>query len=237
MSDMQSFALPKGITAIVGGGGKTSLMTRLSLFYAGLGARVIITTSTHIMKPDFCELLISPTISQIREALRSSPLIAVGSYTDEGKLTSCDIPWQTLAELCEHVIVEADGSKRRPLKAPAAHEPVLPEGTALTIALAGMDGAEGQIADKAHRPELYARLVGKSVTDTATPQDIARVLTSDAGQRKNVRSRFAVVLNKCDTPKRLDCAKRTAELVEDEVFITALNAENAILEHRKGTRI
>lgn len=231
MSGMEVFSLPRGLTAIVGGGGKTTLMTRLALCYKS--ARVIISTSTHIQTPDFCELLLSPTVSDIKKALERAPLVAVGSRPIGGKLSACDIPFETLAGLADYVIVEADGSKRLPAKAPAAHEPVLPENTAFTIAVAGMDCVGRRIIDAAHRPELYAEILCKSPEDIITPEDVARVVTSERGQRKNVRSRFAVVLNKADTPQRLAYAQQAAAHISEEVFITALEADNAIIEHRK----
>lgn len=231
-ANLEAFILPKGLTCIVGGGGKTTLMTRLGLCYSK-SKRVIISTSTHIQKPDFCELLLSPTVFEVQAALERTPLIAVGSYSGDGKLSACDIEWETLASLCDHIIVEADGSKRLPVKAPAAHEPVLPENTAFTIAVAGMDSIGRRIMEAAHRPELYAQILGKSPEDTITPEDVARIVTSERGQKKNVLSRFAVVLNKADTPEKLSYAREAAALIDDEVFITALEAENAIIEHRR----
>lgn len=231
MMDFNAFNLPKGLTAIVGGGGKTTLMMRLGLFYSK-SARVIISTSTHIQAPDLCELLLSPAACDIQSALRRTSLIAVGSKSSEGKLSACDIPWETLTSLCDYVIVEADGSKRLPLKAPAAHEPVLPENTAFTIAVAGIDGIGRRIADAAHRPELYAKLVDKDIEAVVTPSDVARVVSSENGQRKNVRSRFAAVLNKVSSPQQLAYAREAAALIDEEVFITALQSpKNAIIEH------
>ena len=98
--------------------------------------------------------------------------------------------WRNCARWRIFSLIEADGARRLPLKAPATHEPVIPEGASLVVAVAGIDGA-GRPVSEVHRPELYARLVDKPLDAAVTPEDIAFVLCHLEGQKKGVPLRLA----------------------------------------------
>ena len=137
-----------------------------------------------------------------------------------------------MANLADYVLLEADGAKRLPLKAPAAHEPVIPGGTALVVAVAGLDGVGKPIAKAAFRPALYAELLGTNEAHIVSPEDAARVLASDRGQKKNVGSaRFTVLLNKADDAERIRFAKAAARALE-----TLGGAERVVIASLGGNR-
>ena len=232
----QVLAVPKGITAAVGGGGKSSLLWRLGEELSA-HARVILTTTTHIWPPA-CETLLSPSPEAIVAAFEHTGLMAVGSITPEGKLTKPPISMAQLSRLADYVLVEADGSRGLPLKVPNAHEPVIPVGTALTVALAGMSCAGLTILEAAHRPELYAAIAGFPLQNRVTPKMVASVLMHPAGQRKGLDGRFAVVLNQADTPQRLDFAHAIAQALSGITCITALQTMPDFLDYwRDGRQI
>lgn len=201
--------LPRGVTSIVGGGGKTTLMLRLARELGALGARVIVTTMTHIFPPDGMTTLTNATLPDAQNALEREQVICLGNPFKDGKLSAPDLSIEQMQQIADYVLVEADGAKRLPLKAPAAHEPVIPPETKLIVAVAGLDGLGKPIRETAFRPELYAALCGKTIEEAVTVQDIATVLTHPNGQHKRVADgmRFAVVLNKAD-----DTAKKAAAL-------------------------
>ena len=116
----------KGITAVIGSGGKTTLLRILA---EELSGTVILTTSTHILPFAGIPLLVTDDIEQVRRALALHRVICMGTPAAEGKLTAPSLPFSVLADAADYVIVEADGSKRLPLKAHASHEPVIPENT------------------------------------------------------------------------------------------------------------
>jgi molybdenum cofactor cytidylyltransferase len=95
------------------------------------------------------------------------------------------------------LIVEADGSRHRPLKAPAPYEPVVPIGTSLLVVLAGLS-ALGQPLDErwVHRPERVCELTGALPGDRIGPPTVAAVLSHPQGGKKSVppTSRLAVML-------------------------------------------
>ncbi|MCX7668789.1 MAG: selenium cofactor biosynthesis protein YqeC, partial [Anaerolineae bacterium] len=73
-------------------------------------------------------------------------------------------------EAVDVVIVEADGSRRKPLKAPAAHEPVIPSTATLVVPVVGLDVVGRPLtADHVHRPEIIAALTGTAPGAPVTP--------------------------------------------------------------------
>ncbi len=224
----RAFDIPRGITALVGGGGKTTLMLRLARELAADGARVVVTTTTHIFPPDGMRTLDSTDPAEVLAALAAERMICVGMPDGHGKLTAPTLPLDTLVQNADYVLVESDGAKGRPLKAPAAHEPVIPAQTALVIAVAGLDGVGKPIAEAAFRPALYAALLGASEEHIVTPEDAAYVLTHPEGQRKGVspQMRFAVLLNKADDEARRRSGRQIASAIEaaERVVIASLGA-------------
>ena len=223
--------VPKGITALVGGGGKTTLMLRLARELAQGGARVIVTTTTHIFPPEGIPQGNPANAQEVARALLLEPLLCLGKPAEDGKLTAPDLSMAVLSQLADYVLVEADGAKRLPLKAPDAHEPVIPREARLVVAVAGLDGADRPIREVAFRPALYAALCGKSEQDVVTARDIALVLTSPNGQRKSLPkgARFAVLLNKADDDQAREIARAVAAELEqyapERVVIASLGGE------------
>lgn len=221
-------AIPPGVTAVVGGGGKTTLIRCLAEELCE-DARVLMLTTTHMWPPP-CATLLSPNRAEIQAAFGHTRLLAAGDPGAEGKLTAVLALGEKLEGLADYVLVEADGSRGLPLKAPAAHEPVLPEQARLTIAVAGMACAGLTVAQAAHRPQHYAQVAQCAWDAAVTPQMVARVLASPQGQRKGVGGRFAVVLNQADTPVRVAFARAVAKALQDETLITALQGTPAFSE-------
>lgn len=204
-----AFDVPNGVTSLVGGGGKTTLMLALAGELAEAGHSVIVSTTTHIFPPDGMTTLTNATEDEAKAALAEHRLICLGSPAENGKLSAPKLSVAAMERLAEYVLLEADGAKRQPLKAPAEHEPVIPPETKLVIAVLGLDGIGKPASESAFRAERYAALNGKTVRATVTPTDAARVLTHPNGQRKGVgeQMRFCVLLNKAD-----DAAQNAAAL-------------------------
>lgn len=210
-----AFRIESGVIAFVGGGGKTTAMLRIAHALCARG-RVLVTTSTHIYPPQGMPVLLDPSALRVAQALGRMHPVCVGIQEASGKLTAPAIPFETLAEMADYVLVEADGAKGKPLKAPAAHEPVLPINCSHVIAVAGLDGIGRPIREAAFRPELYAGILGCDPSQPVTPADAAKVLCSELGQYKDIREpmRFSVLLNKADDAGRLETAREVAEALD-----------------------
>ena len=189
---------PAPITSFVGGGGKTSSMLAIGTELAEQGNRVILTTTTHI-RP-FSEPLVRG-------------LSCVGQPAENGKLGPVSDP-DGLKMQCEYLLIEADGSRGMPVKAPAGHEPVLTAGTELVIAVLGLTGIGRPISAVCHRPERVCALLGVSPDAAVTPERAAALILSRDGLRKHTDGRrFAVLLNQADGAKEQEAGRRIASLL------------------------
>ena len=103
-------------------------------------------------------------------------------------------------DLADHVVVEADGARQRPFKAPAEHEPVVPQRSTFVLAIMGADALGRVIWDQCHRPMRVAAVAGCEPFERLTPERAAKVLAHPDGGRKSVPAdaRFAVVVNRVD---------------------------------------
>src|SRR5918993_466171 len=101
---------------------------------------------------------------------KSSAILAVAGELAEAGMTF-------LAALADVVLVEADGSRRRPIKGTADHEPALPDAATLVVAV-GNIGAFGAPVDEenVHRPELFSKLTGIGAGQSITARAFALAL-------------------------------------------------------------
>lgn len=204
-----------GVTAIIGGGGKTTLLYTLGEELSKVG-RVILTTTTHIFVPTHCPVLTDARVEGIQEAFALAPLLCVGTPSKEGKLSSPLLSIETLSTLADYVLVEADGSKGLPLKAHAPYEPVIPCRANNTILVVGIDGLGQPIEKVCHRSNLYATLAEGSERDIVTSEIEARViLTEGFGDR--------VFINKVETESHWQAAQALAELLPCPVVAGSLH--------------
>lgn len=168
-------AVGPGITAIIGSGGKTSLMTRLAVELRERGT-VLLCTTTKMWLPT--EAPLCHSAEEVRRSRQKTAVVYLGEEDPQrGKLLPPRIDgW---AKLADYVLVEADGAAGKPLKAHALWEPVLPPERTQTICVVGGSGLGQTIAEAVHRPEIFAQLCGGEMTDTATPERVAAVLRAE----------------------------------------------------------
>jgi probable selenium-dependent hydroxylase accessory protein YqeC len=210
------------LIALVGGGGKTTSLYALAHEARQAGKTVIVTTSTHIVPHPGLFLTGASGRPVLRDLLAQYGIVTVGTLTREDKMTGAEDLSACEAE-ADVVLVEADGARLRPLKAPADHEPVIPPEADAVIALCGMDCLGQSIQAASHRPERVAALLDKPLDAVVTPADAARVLLSPRGGRKNVGEKpFRCILNKADTPKRRTGAEEMASILAAQGVITAI---------------
>jgi len=126
------------------------------------------------------------------------------------------------------LLIEADGSRQRPLKAPADHEPVIPEFVDMVIVVSGMSGIGKPLtSDWVHRPERFAELTGNLINSEVTTASVVKELSHPSGGLKNIPAdaRRIVLLNQADEPSRQSMAQHMSEeLLEvyDAVLVASL---------------
>lgn len=190
-----------GVTAVIGSGGKTTLLRMLGTELAEAGSRVLLCTTTKFYP--FPGLPCAHDRAEL-DALASIPLLCAGTPLEHGKLMALEVPMADLAARFDHVLVEADGSARLPLKAHAPHEPAIPPEAEQTICVVGISGFGRPIREAAHRPERFAALAGVGMEDAATPENTARVLAAEA-----LADRY--FFNQADTPELWEWGRRCGE--------------------------
>ncbi len=203
-----------GVTALIGGGGKTTAMYILARELRQKGT-VICAATTHIAPPDHLPTLYHACEAEVSEALSVHGCICLGTLTEEGKLTAPALPAETLASLADYVLMEADGSRRLPVKAHLSHEPVIPACAGLTVTLAGASGFGRPVREAVHRWERFCQLTGASPEDAVTAENLSASLTAEG---------FGdlIFINQADTPERLAEVRRLAALMSKPVFAGAL---------------
>lgn len=171
----------RGITAIIGSGGKTTLLRTLGQELPG---RVILCTTTHIMPFEGLSLYTGGSEAELAGLLAEHPMVCVGRPGPEGKLTAPALSMKALMEAADYVLVEADGSRRLPIKAHASHEPVIPPESKKIICVVGASGFGRRIEETVHRPELFCRLTGAEPGDVVTPALAAKAIVREGLARQ-----------------------------------------------------
>ncbi len=188
------------LISLVGGGGKSTLLFQLARHIAG---STIVTTTTKMgeFQTGGLRIIQGPYFDGLQQRSRNEPVFVRQAVRDRKSLgiqpSLCD-EWFTDTSLCDTIVVEADGARHRPFKAPANFEPVFPSQTTLVLAVIGADALGRVIADQCHRPLRVAAVAGCSPYERLTPQRAATVLTAPDGSTKGCpgHARKVVVITK-----------------------------------------
>lgn len=203
-----------GVTAVIGGGGKTTLLRTLGEELAR-EHRVLLCTTTKIFP--FPQMPCAGTLAELDALRKKHRLLCAGRrLPGTEKLAALDASMADLRARFDYVLVEADGSAQRPLKAHAAHEPVIPAEADQTICVVGASGFGKPVLEAAHRPELYARLAGVSEAEAATPKAEALVLKAEGLHDR-------IYVNQVETQADLKNAKELADLLDCPVLAGSLH--------------
>lgn len=199
----------KEMVCLIGAGGKTSLMFRLARELSSKGKKVLATTTTAIYYPEssqYDHILISEKeTGDLFYDLDSGGVTVLGrSVSQENKLlgVSPDFLDSMFHEsVFDFIIVEGDGSKKRPIKAPAEHEPVIPSHASKVLGIVGLDCIGKRVSsENVHRPELFCRIIGCREGDIVDADMISNLTVHKNGLFKgapNCAERY-LVLNKAD---------------------------------------
>lgn len=205
-----------GVVSVMGSGGKTTLLSTLARELPG---PVILCTTTHMFPFPEYPRIAGDDAGQVRDALERSRVVCLGRPDENGKLTAPALPFSQLRELAPWVLVEADGSKRLPLKAHAPHEPVIPPESSHTILVVGSSGFGASIAQAVHRPERFCALTGAQPQDLVTPELAALAIAREGLSRQ-------VFLNQVESEAAWTLARRFARALEHsgtQVFAGSLH--------------
>jgi probable selenium-dependent hydroxylase accessory protein YqeC len=212
---------PGDVVAAVGAGGKTTLVYALAAEARAQGLRVLVTTTTHMgTLPEATTGPLFVESDGVSDASIDAALRDHGRATILGRRVRPDkleglAPERVdaLRSRADLVLIEADGARGRSLKAPAAHEPVVPASASVMVVVAALDvlgtPAGGELV---HRPEIVARLTGLRPDDLVTEDALATCLTHADSYPARMREglRAVAFLNKVEDAARAGAAERIA---------------------------
>ncbi len=196
--------------ALVGSGGKTTLMYQLAHDF---GTRVVCTTSTHLALDQLDAADQHWVINDIsdlpdpNEEIPGNTLLFTGPQVEIDRVGSLAPEiMEALNKLADiwncPMIIEADGARKLPIKAPAEHEPVIPEFVNAVITVVGLSGLGKPLTeDWVYRPDLYSSLVGLPLGARLESEHLVKALTSQNGGLKNVPAdvRKILFINQLDS--------------------------------------
>jgi molybdenum cofactor cytidylyltransferase len=173
------------VVAFVGAGGKSSAILHVARELKQANVKVLAVPTTKMLVEEAEG--VGPLVTaeggdglpeKTAEKLAEAGAASAGGATSSGRIEGVEpslIP--ALAPKDGVTLVEADGSRRRPLKGTAEHEPALPDGVTLVVAVGGVH-ALGKPMDEehVHRPEVFSTLTGVGRGHTITTAAFARAL-------------------------------------------------------------
>jgi probable selenium-dependent hydroxylase accessory protein YqeC len=232
---LDAFAIPLSrheLISLVGAGGKTTTMFAIARALRTIHRRVLVTTTTNIFYPgkEECDAVLvdaAPEVNRFHGISGGTITVLGGSVVNERKLAGMDkgfIEKLHQEKQFDHILVECDGSKRKPIKAAAHYEPVVPDNSTRTIGVIGLDAVGEPIDEEhVHRAEIFCAVVGRRLGERLDVQAVVELIASPRGLFKGVpeTSPRYVLLNKADTTERRDCAA----------------AITAGLQHKAGARV
>lgn len=221
------------VISLVGGGGKTSLTYALAHLYAQDGRRTVVMTTTHMG----CPAQWRHTLEDCEAAWTRGEVAVCGQRTPEGKFRAPQPELlQALLTRAEAILIEADGARRLPCKAPAAHEPVLLPETDIVLGVMGLDALGMPVERVCLRTEQVQGILGCDGQHHLTAADLTALLLSPLGSRKGADGRdFYAVLNKCDDAFRLAEGARILTMLEAQgcthAALTHMTCRSESYEH------
>lgn len=216
------------IVSVVGGGGKTTFMFILARELTGESIPVVTTTTTKLIEKEPSihgspflliesdeEKLVHLLPDRLREYGHIT--VAAGTLPGPGKLEG--ISPNTVDKIAAlkigDIIIEADGARHKPVKAPSENEPVIPASTTLVVPVIGIDALGARLNDdEAFRPEIISRLTGLIPEEQITGDDIATLVTHPEGIAKGAPpgAKIIPLLNKV-SGENISAARDTAQRI------------------------
>lgn len=233
------------VVSFVGGGGKTSALFRLARELADRYNRVLVGTTTKIFSPprnQYNRLIYMPSVKALEENVNPSEGITLlaESY-DEASDKLIGVSPSVINRIADlklfrYILVEADGSKGRPIKAPGEHEPVIPINTGILVGVTGFDCYMEEISDRVvHRPSIFSSVTGQKEGSVIEARTLYRLIMSPHGMFKGAPKdcKRIWLLNKVDNDDHLSQALDLCRSVQkntdlDRILICSLKQKDPV---------
>ena len=197
--------------ALTGSGGKSTALFQLS---RQVRSPLILSATTHLARHQtrladrHVVIHTEADLNQLESLPWKGRILVTGDFDGERTRGLGEAAMEWLGQFCGYhslpLLVEADGSRQRPLKAPAAYEPVVPPFVDAVVVVAGLAALGKPLTSRwVHRSERFAALSGMQPGRPIGVEALAAVLTHPKGGLKGIPSaaRRIALLNQADTPE------------------------------------
>ena len=187
------------------------------------------TTTTKILMPSKDQsphVILSDSVDEVldksRDLIKNNLHISAASgrtETSVEKLKGFDpevIDEISKAGVFRWILVEADGANRKPLKAPASHEPVIPNSSSWLIGIVGLKCIGKPLNERwVFRHKLYGEITGLKAEEPVSEDSVAIALMHKNGIMKNCPShtKKVVFLNMADNKKLMESGRKIAHIL------------------------
>lgn len=215
------------VIALTGAGGKTSLMRRLAWEGKMQGARVLVTTTTHIARPSRLGVFTGQA-EDVRAMLEEQSVAVTGFLTDQGKIRAVEAGlYKAICPMADLVLVEADGSRRLPLKAPRPGEPVIPENADMILCVSGLSALGRPGEERCCRLEQAMAIMEEHGRGDYMDGGQWRIAPGDMGclmrygylepmREQHGNKQVIPVFNQADAPSLIEVAEKIVEELHED---------------------
>lgn len=192
------------VVSIVGSGGKTTLMFTLARELSSKN-KVLVTTTTKIYVPhnhEFDFMTCSCEEYCKYNNMKYNGIYVYGSSIDsEGKLIGLEAHiLEMQAGYFDYVLIEADGSKNKPIKGWNYNEPVVAGTTTKTVGVLPIDIIGRRVNNEnVHRMEQFINITGSHFEDIINTDHIISLIFHKKGLFKNSTGERILFVNKVET--------------------------------------
>lgn len=193
------------VVAFAGAGGKSSAIQRVAGELSEAGMTVVTVPTTKMFLGEVQRLgplVVSEETQELVSGIKSAlyggegSVVAGRARISKNRIEGVepDVVGE-LAPLADVVLVEADGSRRRPIKGTDSHEPVLPDSATLVVAVGNVSALGSPVdEDHVHRPAVFSELTGVGPGQSITARAFARALAQGSLARVPEKTRTAALI-------------------------------------------
>jgi probable selenium-dependent hydroxylase accessory protein YqeC len=241
---LELFNAQSGVVCCVGAGGKKTTMFQLAKAFPG---RVGITATAHIEY--FPKTLAATNYigaeDDLLEAIRNDKSSSAIAFAKPSKRFGrrAGISPESVQRFkdvgnFELVLIKADGARSRSIKAPAEHEPPVPDCVDTVIPVVSAKVIGMALTNKiAHRVDRLSRITGLKENDEIKPEHIARLLSSADGSLKNTGTAKVIpLINMVDFSEQevlaREAARQALSMTDrfDSVVLAAMNKNEPVVD-------
>lgn len=239
---------PGSVVSLVGGGGKTSALCALARCQ---NRPTLITTTTKVGQSQIssadARIRLDEFFAKPGQALDQNVTWVSDLVQLDGTSKIGGVPEAEMTRLIGYaqalgltVLIEADGAKRRAIKAPEAHEPVVPSESNFVIACIGLSVLDRPATEETvHRLPRYLSCVGGNEGDPIEESAILKLIAHPNGSFKSTpeHAEKILLLNQADTPELSERAIRLGKSAlsagVDRAWVACLKLDEFLYEIRK----